>query len=125
MPIAWRVDSTERRAWLTVSDPYAIDEWRAAVTALLEEGRMASGFALIVDRRGSAPPTTHFVNEMAAFFAARSRQLSGVRAAVVVDSETGFGMSRMTGLKSELDTPGLAIRPFRSYEEAERWLTVR
>jgi hypothetical protein len=123
MPIAWRLDPDGRRASFTVSDPYTIDEWCAAVTAMLQDSPANDGLGVIVDRRGAAPPTRSFVDQMAAFFAARAHQVAGVRAAVVVDSETAYGMSRMTGLRSELESPGLTIRPFRSYEEAERWLT--
>ena len=122
MPVAWRLDPEAHRASLTVSDPYTIEEWREAVDALLQDGSEHGGLGVIVDRRGAAPPTRSFVEQMAAFFASRAQQVSGVRAAVVVDSETAFGMGRMTGLRAELESPGLTIRPFRSYEEAERWL---
>lgn len=122
MPIAWTVDRIEQRVSLTISDPYTIEEWRMAMTAILEDARLNPGFRLIADRRGSTSATPKFVEQMTAFFATNSRQLSGVRAAIVVDNETGFGMGRMTGLKSERDTPGLTVGTFRSYDEADGWL---
>ena len=36
----------------------------------------------------------------------------------------GFGMGRMTELKTKLGNPRATIRPFRAYAEAVRWLTM-
>jgi hypothetical protein len=124
MSIVWTVDPLEQRAVLTITDPHTIEDWRAAVTGILDDARLNPGFAVLVDRRGSAPATTKFVEQMTAFFAANARTFTGVRAAILVDTETAFGMGRMTGLRSELDTPGLTVRTFRSYDEAVAWLST-
>jgi hypothetical protein len=124
MPIAWSVDIDQRRALLTIRDPYTIEEWREALDALLEDKSLPPDFGVIVDRRESAPVTTKFVEQMASYFATKPR-LAGAWAAIVVDTETGFGMGRMTGLKSELETPSLTIQTFRTYELAVEWLDSR
>jgi hypothetical protein len=123
MPIAWTADPAGRFAVLTLTDPYTIEEWRTALDALLLQPVYRARRAMLVDRRGCSPPEGFFVAQMAEFFAGHSRALAGAVAAVVVSDDTGYGMGRMTELTSEKENPDFAIRTFRKYDEAERWLT--
>jgi len=81
--------------------------------------------AMIVDRREAETLTTDFVVQMIGFFSQRQAAFSGSRTAIVVRDDSGFGMARMTELKSALENPASTIRVFRDYDEAVRWLTTR
>jgi hypothetical protein len=121
MPITWTIDSAKRFAVLSVIDPYTIEEWRAAMLETFEDAAFRQYSTLLVDRRGSKPPTRSFVEAMTQFFASHKDQIAA-RTAIVVRDDAGFGMGRMTELKSELETPGTTIRTFRTYDDAVRWL---
>jgi hypothetical protein len=51
---------------------------------------------------------------------ARQAVLGPCRWAVLVASDTSYGMARMWGLMTE--SSGVAIKPFRTPGEAARWL---
>jgi hypothetical protein len=125
MPITWTFEPAQRLALLSVVDPYTIEEWRAAVLAILDAPVSREHVAILIDRRDAEPPTTKFVAEMTRFFAEHRGALSGARVAIVVSDDAAFGMGRMTELKSQLDIPDTTIRVFRSYDEAVSWLTTR
>ena len=122
VPIEWAVDPTERFVVVTVSDPYTIEQWRAAMLATFDNPVFREHRALLVDRRGSEPVTTAFVAVMTQFFVAHRDQIA-MRTAIVVADEAGFGMGRMTALKAEFGTPEVAIQIFRDYADAVRWIT--
>ena len=46
------------------------------------------------------------------------------RVAVVVSNDVGFGMGRMVQMTIEATNAAISMRVFRTYDEAERWLTV-
>lgn len=124
MPITWAFDPTQRFALLSVSDPYTMEEWRAAVLAILEAPIPRAHVAMLVDRRDTEPPTPAFVIEMNRFFAEHTDTLSTARIAIVVRDD-GAGIAPVTQLQSRLETPDTTIRGFHSYDEAVRWLTSR
>ena len=124
MPITWTFEPAQRFAVLSVVDPYTIEEWRAAVLAILEAPVSREHVAILIDRRDTQPPTTEFVSQMTRFFAEHRGALSSARAAMVVRDEAGLGIARMTQLKSELDIPEISFRVFHSYDDAVRWLTA-
>jgi len=124
MPITWAFDSTQRFALLSVTDPYTLEEWRAAVLAIFEAPVSREHVALLIDRRDTEPPTAEFVIEMNRFFAEHRNTLSTARVAIIV-RDNGAGMARVTQLLSQLETPDATIRGFHSYDEAVRWLTTR
>jgi len=123
MPIRWRFDTAGGFALMSVSDPYTIDEWRTAMTAILEAPVSRSHVAILVDRRDTQPLSTQSVEEMTRFLAEYQGELAGGRAAILVSDEVNFGMGRMTQLRSRLEIPNTTIRTFRSYDEAIAWLT--
>jgi hypothetical protein len=112
-------DPADRFAVLTGTDPCTIEEWRSAMAALLEHPVYRERGAVLVDRRQCTPPDKAFVSEMKLFFTRRKRDASGMIAAVVVSNDVAFEI----GQKSERANPDAAIRTFRSYEDARRWLT--
>jgi hypothetical protein len=76
---------------------------------------------MLVDRRATRPPTTAFVNEMAEFFRVHAAELANTRAAIVVGTQEGFGMGRMTSILGSLRA-NLLIEAFHDYDAAVAWL---
>jgi hypothetical protein len=123
MPVTASVDPSDRFAVLTLRDPYTFEEWTVGVLAALDTPVYRLKRTLLVDRRGTAPPTTAFVESMAHLLATLRPQLAGERVAIVVSDEVSFGMGRMTELRTELRNPDSTRRTFRGYDEAVAWLT--
>jgi hypothetical protein len=65
-----------------------------------------------------------FVDGMLEFFQSHAAKLRNGRAAIVVDDEVTFGMSRMVELRSPT-VPCLTIRVFRQHDAAALWLRRR
>ncbi len=124
MPITAALDPTERFVLVSVTDPYTIEEWCATMLAVWESADFIRHRALLIDRRQAEPLTVAFVDTMTRFLAEHHRKISGSRTAIVVRDDTGFGMGRMTELKASIENPNAAIRPFRDYDGAVRWLTA-
>ena len=122
MPIVTELPPNSRFAILSITDPYSIEEWRTAATALLGSDFCREHGRVLVDRRSASAPPTAFVETMTHLFAAHRSALSGKRAAVLVADDAGFGMSRMTELIAQLEAPEVFIRTFRDYETAIEWL---
>jgi hypothetical protein len=123
MPVTWTIEPEGRFAILVPVDPSTIEEWHAAMLEILASPVAAPHLRMLVDRRQTEPITIAFVNHMAGFFSQRQQVLAGSCTAVVVTDDAAFGMARMVELKSQLDNPSAAIRVFRTYEDAVRWLT--
>jgi hypothetical protein len=122
VPVTWRVDSAEPFAVVSLTDPYSIQDWRAAILPLLDNSLFRTYRAVLVDRRQAAPATTEFVNAITDFMTAHRAQIAE-RAAIVVANDTSYGMSRMTQLLADSRNPHLQVRVFRSREDAAAWLT--
>jgi hypothetical protein len=122
MPVSWAHDLAGQRTIVTLTDPYSFQEWEETVAAMIAARACEPRGHFLVDRRQSAPPTTEFVRRMSETFVEHVVTIGRARVAVVVDSEAGFGMARMSQLLAEAQTPAVTIRAFRSYTEAERWL---
>jgi hypothetical protein len=125
MPITASFDPPGRFALVTVTDPYTIEDWCATMLRVWDSAAFVSTRALLIDRRHAEAPSVSFVDAMTRFFAEHQRKIAGTRAAIVVRDDSGFGMGRMTELKASIDNPDAAIRPFRQYDDAVRWLTTR
>lgn len=122
MPISWSVEPAARRAVVTLIDPYTIQEWEAAMSAMIAARACQPWGNFLIDRRQSTPPTVEFVRRMTDFFGIHAAEMARARAAVIVSSDVGFGMARMTQLTAEARNPAITIRIFRSYDDADRWL---
>ena len=125
MPVTWSVEPGGRFVVLLPADPSSFEEWRTAMLEILASPMARPHLTMLVDRREAETVTTDFVVQMAGFFSQRQAALSGSRTAIVVKDDSGFGMGRMTELKSALENPDSTIRVFRSYDEGVRWLTTR
>jgi hypothetical protein len=125
MPITVSHDAAGRFALVSVTDPYTIEEWCATMLIVWDSAAFVTTRALLIDRRHAEPLSVSFVDTMTRFLAEHQRQIAGTRTAIVVRDATGFGMGRMTELKASVDNPNAAIRPFRDYDDAVRWLTTR
>jgi hypothetical protein len=122
MPVRSSADSDGRFAIVTVTDPYTIGEWRAGMLAAVNEPAYRTGRRILIDRRASEAPTTAFVDLMIRFAAEHATEVGSARAAIVVRDITGFGMGRMTELKTHESNPTATVRVFREYAEAISWL---
>jgi hypothetical protein len=123
MPTVLSADPAGRFMVLTITDPNTIEQWRTAMTAMLEHPVYLLHRRVLIDRRQSKPLATAFVSQMTDFFAGRKGAVSGMRAAVVVSDEASFGMTRMMEMRSERENPDVTIRGFHTYDDAEQWLT--
>jgi hypothetical protein len=125
MPVTWSIEPGGRFVVLLPADPSTFEEWRAAMVEILASPIARPHLAMMVDRREVETITTEFVVQMIGFFSQRQAAFSGSRTAIVVGDDSGFGMGRMTELKSALENPASTIRVFRDYDEGVRWLTTR
>jgi hypothetical protein len=122
VPVQAESDASGRFAILCITDPYTFDEWRHAMETILRASPYASRAALLIDRRDATAPSREFVDKMIVFFVRHSKELGSGRAAIIAGDDLGFGMGRMTELKSEMHIPAIRIRTFREYDTAVRWL---
>jgi hypothetical protein len=122
MPISWEVEPTAGRTVVTLADPYTFQDWEQTISAMLAARACEPWHRFLVDRRHSTPPTTEFVRRMAEAFVKHAARFRGARVAVVVDTDVGFGMARMSQMMAESQVPEITIRAFRSFDEAGRWL---
>jgi hypothetical protein len=125
MPVTWTVDPDKQFVVLLPTDPSTIEEWRSAMSEILDSANARPNLTMLVDRRETETLTAAFVGQMTRFFAEHQHDLSGSRSAIVVNDDAGFGMGRMTQMKAAFENPDSTIRVFRSYEDAVRWLTTR
>ena len=124
MPITWTVEPEKQFVVLLPADPSTIEEWRSAMSEILDSANARPNLTMLVDRRETETLTAAFVSQMTRFFAEHQHDLLGSRSAIVVNDDAGFGMGRMTQMKAALENPDSTIRVFRSYEDAVRWLTT-
>src|SRR5262245_51951096 len=107
MPITWSVDSDERFVLLTIVDPYTLEDWRDAVTEVLESPAVSLPLRLLVDRRGTHSLSKAMVEGFNRFFTEHQRALSGVRAAIVLSSGIYFEFAEM--LRTVLRIPDTSV----------------
>jgi hypothetical protein len=122
MPVSWTIEPEGGFVVLLPTDPATFEEWRTAMLAVLAAPVSKPRLKMLIDRRNSEPVSVEFVNQMTDFFATHQRALAGSRRAIVVSDDAGFGMARMTELKSALENPDSLAHVFRSYAEAVQWL---
>ena len=124
MAVTWSIHPSQQRVILTVTDPYTLEEWGAAVTGALDHPGFAPGFAFLVDRRGCSAPTGSFVQQQLDFLARQERLRVPHRVALVVRPEdaAAYGMARMLETLAGLQATAIQHGIFRSVDEAERWL---
>ena len=124
MPISSTVDPSGRFTLVSVTDPYTIEDWCAAMLLVWDSPPFLRQRALLIDRRRAEPLSVAFVDTMTRFLTEHHDKIAGTRTAIVVRDDSGFGMGRMTELRASVDNPDAMIRPFRDYDDAVRWLTA-
>lgn len=122
MPVTWKLRAETHVVEFVWREPCTFGEWQGAMLEIFAHPAYVPGCRFLVDRREVGPPSTAFVTSMAHFFDLHREQMEGVRAAVVVRDEVGFGMARMTELFATGRNPTMTIRAFWDPAEAERWL---
>ena len=124
MPISWSVQPALQCTVVTVADPYTFKQWESAFAEMKIARACERWRTFLIDRRHSAPPTPEFVRMMVNVLSGHGDLTGHTRVAVVVSSDVGFGMGRMAQMTAEAINPAISMRVFRTYDEAERWLTV-
>ena len=105
---------------LTIRDPFSFEDWQAVLKPFLARG---GAVHLLVDRRNATAPTRDIVDRMVNFLGTNAEQVKGWRVAVATGSDEAYGVGRMLELTAQARGVPLRIQSFRSYEEAQRWLT--
>lgn len=123
MPITWSVDPDGRFVLFTVVDPYTIDDWREAMTAMINCPAVNLPLAVLVDRRGTHSLSKATVEAFNRFFIEHEQTLSGGRSAIVLSSGVYFEIAGM--LRTVLRIPNTSVRTFQDYDEAVGWLTQK
>ena len=121
MPITWSVEPDGRFVLFTVVDPYTIDDWREAMTAMIDCPAVALPLTLLVDRRGTHSLSKATVEGINRFFNEHQQALSGGRCAIVLSSGVYFEIAEM--LRTVLRIRDTSVRTFQDYDEAVAWLT--
>ena len=120
MPITWSVDPDGRFVLFTVVDPYTLDEWSDAMTAILESPIVTLPLTLLVDRRRTQSLSKATVEGFNRFFTEHQQALSSGRCAIVLSSGVYFEIAEM--VRTVLRIPNTSIRTFQDYDEALAWL---
>jgi len=120
MPITWSVEPDGRFVLYTVVDPYTVDEWRDAMTAIIESTAVTLPLTLLVDRRGTQSLSKAAVEGFNRFFTDHQQAIAGGRCAIVLSSGVYFEMAGL--LRAVLRIPNTSVRTFQDYDEAVAWL---
>lgn len=123
MPITWRVEPGGPFVLFTVVDPYTIDDWREAMTAMIDCPTVTLPLTLLVDRRGTHSLSKATVEAFNRFFTEHQQALSGGRCAIVLSSGVYFEIAEM--LRTVLRIRDTSVRTFQDYDEAVAWLTQK
>jgi hypothetical protein len=122
MPVTWNVNASKRQVHVTLTAPYTRDQGRAAAAAVASDPEFSRTFGFIVDTIG--PVGAEFVGDVTYFFATHREKFFGQRVAIVLGLGSA-GVSRSHIAESgETADAAMAIRMFRTYKEAERWLST-
>ena len=118
MTITHSIDHDRRYMKAIASGPV---DWEEARTHLLVERRDGGlSYAELIDGRSATPTwTTDQAREIVELLKALGQESKLGPTAVVVSSDFAFGMMRMLEILLE---DVCILRPFRDYDEAERWL---
>jgi hypothetical protein len=119
MSVNHEIDSERRIIFVTVRGEFRDEDLLSIYDRLRAEPKLEPDFGLLIDLRHAAGRSVTMSGVQTLI--KRPLLLSpGARRAIVVETDLGFGMSRMY----ELSRGDLVqtIRVFRDVEKAERWL---
>ena len=124
MAMEWSINPSQRRVILTITDPYTMDQWQAAIRAVLQHPNFVPGFGFLVDRRACSAPSGEFIQKQIDFLAGQEPLRVPHRVALLVrpHDAAAYGMARMLEIRAEFLDTGIDHRIFQSVEAAERWL---
>lgn len=121
MQVGRQVNTVDRIVVLSVSGEIGDQDLLNLAMEVENAPDVEPDFSLLVDLRGADGRNVTSAGVRA--LAKRPFALSPAsRRGIVVPSELGYGMARM--YEALRDAQGGAIRVFRDYEEAERWVTT-
>jgi hypothetical protein len=121
MPVRFAIDRTMRLVVYVVEGDATAAEASDFLDAVLAHPDFERGFNFLGDRRGvDRAPSSAYVRSVADAVKARSESLGPCSWAVVVGSDSGYGMARMWGILT--DASAVEIVPFRTPEAASTWL---
>jgi len=118
MSITVTADHARRLLQVRATGPITLGDIRAH----LEEERVVGGlpYRELIDARGYSPAfSAEDVRSIVTLLRRLGQESRLGPTAIIVDSDDGYGMLRMLEILVE---DVCAIRPFRSREEAEKWL---
>ena len=121
MPIHWREDLKRRWAVIVYADPYTVAEWERAMTEILAHPIATLPLRLLVDRRYCQAPAGDFVRHITGYVRRHQDRFDAASVAIVTSDLAGHGVARMAELLVGEDVK-CALRAFRDFDEAERWL---
>jgi hypothetical protein len=122
MPVHFR--EALKGPWLVLvyADPYSMDDVERVMQTVLSHPRARSPLRLLIDRRYSTAPDSHFIGRLLACGERHREQFHGARVAVVVTSDVALGVARMVENLVELTDLPPIVRSFQVWDDAERWL---
>jgi hypothetical protein len=124
-PIDYTIHTSSRVVAITSHEDPSIEEWIAVLEAVLADPKFEPGFVFLSDRRAvTAPASTSFIEQAAAYLSERPAVFGGSRWAILVDTPGSYGMARM-GQAIVNDQSSLEVRIFRDPADALMWLTDR
>jgi hypothetical protein len=118
MSFTTTVDHVHRRVFVRAEGPITLGDIRTH----LEEARLGVGltYGKLIDARGYTPDfSTEEVRTIVGILRRLGKESHLGPTAVIVDADFGFGMLRLFEVLVE---DVCKVRPFRSQEEAEKWL---
>jgi hypothetical protein len=122
MPISWSLDAQRRLVFITLTPPYTRDQGLALVTALTAHPEFATSLGFVVELIGDAE--TAFVSDVLYFLATHRETFRGARVAIVVTmASRSVGKPVLSEMLPQHPQFPMMVEVFRTYREAERWLT--
>jgi hypothetical protein len=108
---------------LTYADTPTLEEWSAAMMAIMADPGCHPGLCVLMDRTSAGPPTTEFLRGLAAFVDEHRDVVRGWSVAMVVADTASYGMARMG--QALLARAGVSFEIFQTPADAEGWLRQR
>ena len=121
MPITWSIDSNKRRVYVTLTPPYTRDHGLAAATSIVAHPEFAPSFGFVVESVGM---DARFVRDVFYFMATHKEKFRSARVAIIVTMALRSGVkTAFTEMLAEFPNLPMPIKIFRTYRDAERWLS--
>lgn len=121
MPISYRIDSDASIVRIELSGTLQSKEIQQTVAALLSDPAFRPGTSILSNHVGLRDiATMEIVQSIIPLLEQVGERVGRCKCAVVVPRDASYGMARMVEVYAE-KTP-VAVRAFRTRDEAEAWL---